>query len=218
MLLKYEPFLTLVEICLSTIPIYFALKQLKRYIQYILNLNLTSNGTNKKMTTVVIITIIQWCLFIRFLQTVYYPTFQLMEDKVDVILASMQSIYKYAHLLHFYVAFDGMVTHLKIVERNLKSENLRNVFGQYCKVFEMYEALGNFYQFYMSFIFLGVFYDTLAGVKRLEDFLFNQHGVNQPEIEAFTIFWCFFHAPLLMLVLHEGNVFHQKVFYLSMNS
>lgn len=215
MLVNYEPFLGLTEICVSTIPIYFSLKRVKRYIQSLINLR--TNGINRKMRTVVGITLFQWCVLIGFMQIVYYPTCETTVEKIDGVFDSIQSIFRAAHLLHFYVALNEMVEYLKIVERNLENDKLEKVFDDSKKVLEAYGELGKFYQFFIRFILLEVFYDSMTGVKKLEDFLINHFGLQTEDhdVEAFIVFWWLLHVPLLILVLHEGHLLHKKVFVFS---
>lgn len=213
MLVNYEPFLGLTEICLSTIPIYFSLKLLKKYIQSLVNLS-SSNARNKKVMTVVVLIIFEWCVLVRLMQIVYYPTCETTVEKIDGILDAIQSIFRSAHLLHFYVALNGMVEHMKVVERDVENVKLDKVFDEASKVLEAYEKLGKAYQFFVRFVCLEVFYDTLTGVKKLEDFLIDHYGVIEDEsqdFDAFIVFWWLFHVPLLMMVIHEGHLFHEKV-------
>lgn len=221
MLTNYEPYFPCIEICLSTIPIYFSLKHLRRYIQNLVSLMPSSNGTNKKMIINVIIIILQCCVFIRMLQGVYFPTVELMSDIIDGTCSGIQTIFRKVHLLHFYVALNGMVEHLKRVERNLKNGQLKEVFDEYCKVLETYEELGMIYHFFMIYSLFDVFYDTMSGVKKLQDFLFNHYGeeAQSDDVEGFIIWWWLFLVPILMLVLHEGHLVHEKVLiYLPSNT
>lgn len=215
MLIYYEPFVSLMEICLSTIPIYFSRKLLREYIQNVLKLTPSPNETNTKIIAMIIASIIYCCVLINLILFSFYPTYEITIDKIVGIFALIQSIFKYVHLLHFYVALDGMVEHLTNVEKDLEAGKLDMGFERFYDAFETYEQLGSFYQILMKLLFFAVFYDALTGVKQLEDFLFTRHELcYEGHREAVIIFWCWFHVPLLMLVLHKGQLFHEKVFFI----
>lgn len=212
MLTYYQPIFPLIEISLSMIPVYFSLESLERYIQNLVAITQTWNGTNKKMMTVLILVVIQCYVLIRDINVVYIPVVDL-DNKIEGICGGAQTIFRTVHLLHFYVALNGMVESLKRTEVNLKNGELKNVFDEYCNVLETYQEFGELYQFFMRYCILEVFYDCMTGLKKLSDYFFNHNGVIgiSDDIEALIVFWWLFLVPLLMLVLHEGHVLHDKV-------
>lgn len=217
-LINYEPYLGLIEIILSTIPIYFASKSLQRYSQILVNLKLNLSCANKKIVSVFILTICHSCILITLIIVILYPTSETIDEGIDGIADLIQSIFRLLHLFHFFVAFNRLFENLKTVETNLKKAKLEKVFVETFKVLETYDELGNFYEFFMLFTFLEIFYDTLTGVKKLEDLLFHYEDFGFDIVEASTVFWWLFQVPLLILVLHEGHLLHEKVkilFFLS---
>lgn len=213
-LVKYEPFWVLTGIFLSSIPTYFFQSRLKKYIQSFFNLSLALNGKNKRMIAVLIIIIFQWCVYIAMMHVIFFPTMKSMEAKYEAIVATIQLIFRTLHLLHFYVGLNTMVENVKLIERSMENGHLIHVFDEFCKVMKVYGQLRKLYQISMRFILLEVFYDAITGVKRLDDYLFYHYGVQHDgDREAVIVYWCMFHVPLLILVLHEGHLFHQKVFY-----
>lgn len=209
-LINYEPFLGLTEIIFSTFPIYLSSRSLLRYTQILLSLKLSLNNTNKKLLLVLILTIFQSGVLITLLFVVYYPLCE-RNEKIIAIVDLIQSIFRVSHLFHLFVAFHRMLEHLKVVEKNLRNAKLETIFDESCKVLKAYDELRKFYEFFVLLTSLQVFYDTLTGVKKLEDFLidYDESGVNKAA--AFTVFWWLFHVPQLISVLHEGHLLHDKV-------
>lgn len=213
MLSSWEPYFPLIEICLSSIPIYTSLKRVKKYIQNLIILDRSVTCTNKIMMIKVMLIMGEICIMVISLKLYYFPTVELLSDTIDGSCTVLQSFCYFVHILHCFVALNRMVENLKIVEKNLKRGELNTVFKDYCKVLETYEGLGKSYQFYMSFLLLLVFYDTMSGVKKLQDYIFNNYGAaTQGDfVEAVIVFWWLCYFPPLTLVLHEGHLFHEKV-------
>lgn len=147
------------------------------------------------------------------LKLIYFPTVELLSDTIDGMCAVIQSVLCTVHLLHFYVALNVMIEHLKKVKKNLERGQLTTVFDDFCKVLETYEKLGKIYQFFMSFLLLKVFYDSMSGIKKLQDYVFDHYGVETQgdSVEGVIVFWWLYLLPPLMVVLHEGHLFHEKV-------
>lgn len=214
-LVKFESFWALLEICLSTTPIHISLNQCIKYVQSIFNLSSSSNKINKKMMAVLMVTLVEWYMLFKIVQDVYYPIFgSIPEYYLDIIITPIQTFVRSAHLLHFFVAINAMVEHLRNVEGNLKNWEIKKVFDEYYKVLIAYKQLGKLYQTFMSFILVEVFYHTMIGLKRLQDHVFFDGTAERgADLFAYTVFWYWFNIPLLMLVLHEGHLFHQQVLY-----
>lgn len=212
-LLKYEPFWVLLGVCMSTTPFYFSINRLQKYVQNLLRLSLALKNTNKKRVAVVMLTIVEWFVLYEGVQ-IFYPTSETIEAKIDSIVSILQSTIRSAHLLHLYVAISVLVGHLKIIETSMESWNLKKIFVEYCKLLKVYKQLRRLYQTFLRFILLEVFYDVMTGLKVLEDISVH-HQIAEKTVghEAFTIFWYLLHTPLLMLILHEGQLFNQKVLY-----
>lgn len=194
MLMNWEPYFPLIEFSLSSIPIYTSMKQLQKYIQNLVSLRQCSAGSNLRTMTSVIFMMAECCLLVINLQVIYFPTVEEVGDTIDGMCAVIQTIFRTVHLIHFYVALNAMFEHLKKVERDLKKGKLKTVFAEYYKVMDTYERFGMIFQFSMRFSMFNVFYDTMTGVRKLQDILFGYYGVDNQssQIETVILFWQFF--------------------------
>lgn len=213
MLSSWEPYFPLVEICLSSMPIYTSLKTLDKYIQNLVWLDRSSFCTSQSMMIKVILMLADSFVLVISLKLIYFPTVELLSDTIDGMCAVIQSVLCTVHLLHFYVALNVMIEHLKKVKKNLEHGRLTTVFDDFCKVLETYEKLGKIYQFFMSLLLLKVFYDSMSGIKKLQDYVFDHYGFETQgdSVEGVIVFWWLYLFPPLMVVLHEGHLFHEKV-------
>lgn len=209
-LVKYKPFWSLLGNILSLTPTYLSPYKLRKYIENLFKLS-RDRPLNKKVISVLVLVAIESCVTLRWMQVVLYPT---IETTRDAVTLPIQMSFRLVHLLHFYLALNGMVENLNEIKRTMKDGE--HVFDEFLKVMKVYEQLRALFQTSMRFIVVEIFYDVLTGVKRIDDYLFYHYGVkNDGDREAFIVFWCFFLVPLMILVLHEGQLFHQKVFYLT---
>lgn len=210
---KIEPFWAAAETIIWATPL-LSTKNLKNYLLTILKLKKSTKSGTNKMLGVVIFILFEWCVVTK--MTVRVIDSNLLDEYHTVaLIALIQTYYRSATLLHFYVVFHRMIEHLNYIKNNTKNWKINRIFDEYEKVLKSYKKLGKIYEILFRCILLRVFFDCIVVLKRIEDFFIHDLRIDETlEVDVLCFFWYSFHVPLLMLVVHKGQVYHQKVHFL----
>lgn len=165
----------------------------------------------KRVTIVALVTFIG---FFRFVQTSTFGLFEKWNDIVDFWLSLAQSLLSMIWFLHFYLVLNVIIFNLNKIEEemNFCRQKKEETITKLQDVLEMYKYFSKLYHFFVRTISFCHFFYAIMGIKHFEDLVHSESDKNLYLWNSTaSIIWYFYEIPLVFMIMHQGELFHNKV-------
>lgn len=220
-LIRFEPYSILFGSILLGAPVLSSslFKRLEKYAQAVVT---TSTSATKKFANkATVAVLILMFAYNMMTYVVFKPMINDYTELLNFSIGVMQSVYGLINFLHCYLTLYTISYNLTIIEERL--EGLRSKPNYYKVILRrgilkkiddnilVYEYFSKIFYFFIKIITFDVFYESLLGIKHIEDLLcFIEKGGSI--VLGITLFICHLQGvPLLFSVIHQGHSIQVKV-------
>lgn len=222
---KYEPHFDVVGITLQGFIIFWRplFNMLKKYVQTITTSSTSETNLAINKMTVGILTYI--CVLAISLQTFLSPPLLDVAFFLDIWISVGQTTYNLMHFLHYYAGLYIINYHLNEIEKEIRGIKSRpdnywvlvenNVIERLDQILHIYKYFSKIYYLFIKLIFSQIFFETLLGLKYIEDLFHSK--LTTVGTEIVMIVWHLFGCPLLFVTIHQGHLFQERVSHRRLN-